>query len=134
MSKMSLSGDLKVFGEQYHEATALADASAGVAGTVIDTGTGGQSGGICIKAVANGAIAIAALKKMTLTINEGEASDDLDAKLSIEVAGEKAIADKALIFDYVLPPSIKRWTSVTVTCDDGDATGAVDIYPTYLPR
>ncbi|WP_320130257.1 hypothetical protein [uncultured Sphaerochaeta sp.] len=134
MASKSLTGDLRVHGEDYHEKTELASASAGVVGAVLDTGEGGQNGALCIKVVANGAVSIADTKKLTITVNEGDASDSLAAKLSYEVAGAKAYADKDLIFDYVLPPSILRYTSVTVTCDDDAAVGYVTIYPKYLPR
>jgi len=134
MAKMSLAGDLKVYSEQYQKAVALAGEGAGVPGSVIDTGTGGQSGGICIKAVAHGAVSIAADKVLTIAIKDGEASDSVAAKYTFTVTGAKEYADKELIVDYVLPPSIKRWTGVTVTSDDAAAVGAIDVYPVYLPR
>ncbi|MFA7167432.1 MAG: hypothetical protein WC096_00875 [Sphaerochaetaceae bacterium] len=56
------------------------------------------------------------------------------SKQVFTVSGTKTYAAGALVWDYVLPPSIREWTGVAVACDDNAATGALDVYLKYLGR
>lgn len=131
---MHLAGDLRIMHEDVFADESLKGLGTAKTGTALRTGEGGQNGALCIKVVASKAAAIAADKTLTVEIMSGAAKDSLEAIDKTTVSGAKAFAKGELVYDYVLPPSAKEWTSVRLTCDDAAATGSVDVYLQYLAR
>lgn len=131
---MHLAGDLRIVDEDIFDGLALSGLSAGKAGTVLRTGAGGQNGAICVKVVAASACSIAASKKLTVEIQSGDTADGVETIDTKVVAGAKTFAKGELVYDYVLPPSSREYTTVKLTCDDSAATGSVDVYLQYLAR
>ncbi|GEM_PF-2878815 len=131
---MHLAGDLRIINEDVFSGQALSGLAGGKAGKALRTGAGGQNGAICVKVVAASACSIVASKTLTVEIQSGDTADGVETIDTKVVAGAKTFAKGELVYDYVLPPSSREYTTVKLTCDDSAATGSVDVYLQYLAR
>lgn len=132
-----LGEDIKVYGENYADATALPKNTTSYTDSR-EFGAGGQNGSINCKGVVNEKIVIADTKTLTIKLQESdddESFDDVVTVHSITASGEAySVPVGTVLFNEVLPTDIKKHTRFSLTTTDAAAAGKVDIYPQYLPR
>lgn len=127
---VQIGNDLRVFNEQYFENTAIPK-NDNIVSEPLSTGEGGGNGSILIKALAASAISITDTKKVTFSVITSDGTHETTLFAQDITANTKK---NTVLFEYVLPPSVKELTKVKIESDDTAVTGTVNIYPQLLPR
>lgn len=129
---------LEVYGEEFHSDITI-PAATSTAGTV-EIACGGVMGALGVAVVANGDIAIADTKKVTLTIKTSETEGGtyttaVTTQPVFTAAGAATFSDGEMIGKAAMVPEPSQmWWKVDVATDDAGATGKINVVPYYLPR
>jgi len=96
------------------------------------SGEGGQLGSCIILVRADTDVTIATTENITVTINDNElatgGTDTVVASLAQTAVGEKVYAAGETIAEFILPRTVKEFTSVTVATDDAAASGTFSAF------
>lgn len=105
----------------------------------VDTGTGGQNGGLAVRCrVGDTLISIADTK--TLSVKVQDSADDstfadVDTFFSVTASGgAETWAVNELVAEFILPSTIRRYIKFAITTDDAAAAGKFDAYINYPAR
>ena len=131
-----LGQDLKINKEQYFQAEALPQNTSSNS-QAISTGTKGALGSFCVKAVVADEISLADTKTLQIILQDsadGENFADVETLYEMTADGAATIVAGQVLCEYVMAPTIRRWTRIAVVTDDAAAAGSISAYPRYMPR
>lgn len=131
--------DVKVEGGYFAEAQTVPQ-NTSAAGNGGSQEVSGTHGGIEIKAVVTTELALADTKVFSIKIQESSDDGDSDAfadkhtLYSVTASGATTVAVDTVLGLWVVPTDAERYLKAVLTSDDAAMTGAVSVYPRYLPR
>jgi hypothetical protein len=131
-----LGQDLLINGEMYFDNTVIPQNTTKESDVILATEKG-IAGSFNVKAVVAKQIQLADAKTITLKLQDsanGTDFEDVTTLYTNSASGSTTIPAGAVLCEFVLPPTIRKWTRLSISTDDASATGNVNAYPQYMPR